>query len=180
MQQGEHSVVREGLVVGLLGAVLVALWYFVVDAIGGRPFHTFNVLGGVFFRGDVNPGGPRPISPGAVAAFTVLHLIVFSLVGMGLTHLVHLASRNLSLRMGLWIGLVVAFFFSTGLTYMLSIAGGERFPLWTIIGGSVVAVAAMGWYLWTRHPRLASDAQLGSEVRTPPHAPGSPGGAPRR
>ena len=55
MQQGEHSVVREGLVVGLLGAVLVALWYFVVDAIGGRPFHTFNVLGGVFFRGE-HPG----------------------------------------------------------------------------------------------------------------------------
>lgn len=178
MPQPEHSVVREGLVAGLLGAVLVAAWYFGVDALAGRPFHTPNVLGRVFFQGEL---GPQAIAPGVVAGFTVIHLIVFALLGMGLTFLVHLASRNLALRMGLWIGLVIAFCFSTGLIYALSVAAGERFPLWTVIGGSLVAVAAMGWYLGRRHPRLATEeAPLGSEVRPPPHAPGAPGGASRR
>jgi hypothetical protein len=176
----EHSVVREGLAVGLLGAVLVAMWYFVVDAMAGRPLHTPNVLGRVFFRGEVGPGAPA-IASGAVAGFTIMHLVAFALLGMGLTHLVHLASRTPALRMGLWIGLVVAFCFSTGLVYMLSVAAGERFPLWTVIGGSLVAVMAMGWMLIRRHPRIATEeAPLGSEVRSPPHAPGAPGRAPRR
>lgn len=179
MPQREHSVVREGLVAGTLGAVLVAAWYLVIDALAGRPLHTPNVLGRVFFQGDLAAGGA--VSPGVVAGFTAIHLIVFALLGIGLTFLVHLASRNLALRMGLWIGLVVAFFFSTGVIFALSVAAGERFPLWTVIGGSLVGVAAMGLYLGPRHPRLATDAApLGDEVRSPKHAPGAPGGTSRR
>jgi hypothetical protein len=163
----------------MLGAVLVAVWFLIVDTLGGRPLHTPNVLGRVFFRGQVGPGAG--IAPGAVAGFTVIHVLFFALLGMGLTYLVHLASGNLALRMGLWIGLLVSFLLFTGLLYMLSILGGERFPLWTVIGGSLVGVISMGWLLWRRHPRLATnEAPLGSEVRSPPHAPGAPGGAPPR
>ena len=56
MHAQEHSTVREGLIAGLLGAALVATWYFVFDTAAGRPFHTPNVLGKVFFRGDLEPG----------------------------------------------------------------------------------------------------------------------------
>ncbi len=175
MEAREHSTVREGLVAGLLGATIVAAWYFVFDAAAGKPFHTPNVLGKVFFRGDLTPG-VREVVPGIVAGYTVLHVIMFALVGILLAFLVHLATRNLALRMGLWMGLVVAFCFFTGLTYMLATATGERFPLWSVVGGSLLAVATMGWYLWRRHPRLASDAQLGDEVKSTPHAPGAPRG----
>jgi hypothetical protein len=173
MDAQEHSTVREGLVAGLLGATIVAAWYFVFDAAAGRPFHTPNVLGKVVFRGDFTPG-VRQVIPGIVAGYTVLHLVMFALAGIALTFLVHLASRNLGLRMGLWIGLVVAFCLFTGLIYMLTTATGERVPLWTVVGGSLAAMAAMGWYLWRRHPRLATDAQLGDE--SSPHAPGAPRG----
>ena len=173
MQVQEHSTVREGLVVGLLGALIVALWYLVVDTAAGRPFHTPNALGGVFFRGDANPGA-RAIVPSLVAGFTVLHLIAFAAVGMALTLMVHLASRHLALRMGLWIGLVVAFFVLAGLTYMLTVATAERVPPWRVVLGSLLGVVVMGWYLWRRHPRIGSDAPLGAEVKTPRHAPGSP------
>jgi len=109
-----------------------------------------------------------------VAGFTVLHLIAFALVGMALTLVVHLATRHLALRMGLWIGLVVAFCFLAGLAYMLTASTAERVPPWTVVLGSLLGVVTMGWYLWRRHPRLGSDAPLGAEVRTPRHAPGSP------
>jgi hypothetical protein len=174
MQVQEHSTVREGLVAGLLGAVIVAVWYLVVDTAAGRPFHTLNALGGVFFQGDANPGA-RQIVPGLVAGYTLLHVIAFALVGMALTLVVHLASRNLALRMGLWIGLVVAFCFLAGITYMLTTSTAERVPGWTVVLGSLLGVVAIGWYLWRRHPRLASDAPLGAEVKTPRHAPGAPG-----
>ena len=173
MHAQEHSTVREGLIVGLLGAAIVAGWYFVFDAAAGRPFHTPNALGKVVFSGDVGPG-EREVIPGIVAAYTVLHLIMFALVGIAMAFLVHLATRNLGLRMGIWIGLVVAFCLFTGLIYMLSTASGERIPLWSVVGGSLAAVAAMGWYLWRRHPGLAADAQHGDE--STPHAPGAPRG----
>jgi hypothetical protein len=68
----------------------------------------------------------------------------------------------------------VSFCLTAGLTYMLTVATGEAFPLWSVIGGALVAVLVMGGYLWRRHPRLGSDAPLGAEVRTTPHAPGPP------
>ncbi len=176
MHAQEHSVVREGLAVGLIGAVVVAAWYFVFDALAGRPFHTPNALGRIFFQGDVSPG-TRSINPGVVAGYTVIHVVAFTLAAMGLTQLAHLASRNLALRMGVWIGLVVAFCFLTGLIYMLTIATGERLPLWRVAIGGLLGIGGMAWLLWRRHPRLSTsfqDKPLGDEVRTPGHAPDGP------
>ena len=176
MQAREHSTVREGLATGLLGAVIVAVWYVICDLATGRPFYTFSVLGRIFLQGDVNPGA-RAIDPAAVAGFVLLHLGIFALLGMGLALLTHLASRNIQLRMGVWLGLVIAFLFLTGLVFMLNISTGNRVPLWEVLGGGVLGIAAMGWYLWRRHPGLGRSfdhAPLGDEVRSPPHAPGGP------
>lgn len=168
----EHSAVREGLLTGLMGAVLMAGWYFVADVASGRPFHTPNVLGKIIFRGDLAPG-VRQVVPEVVAGYTAVHLVMFGVVGVLLVLLTHAAVRNLTLRMGLWIGLVLAFCFLAGVTYALAVATGERLPLWSVMGGSVFAVAVMGWYLLRRHPRLrASGLSLGDEVEPPPHPDG--------
>jgi hypothetical protein len=177
--QGEHSVVREGAVAGILGAVVSAAWFLVFDLAAGRPLHTANVLGKVLFAGDVNPG-LRAISSQAVLGFTLLQVVTYIAAGIGLTALVHLVSRNPSLRMGLWIGLVVALGFFAGHLYMLVISSGERIPFWSVAGGSVLALGLIIWYLWRRHPGLGTSAPLGAEVKTTPHAPGAPGGATRR
>jgi hypothetical protein len=167
-----HSTVREGLVTGLLGALVVAAWYFLVDTATGQPFHTPNVLGKIIFRGDLTPG-VRQVVPGVVAGFTVLHLALYTLVGSVLTLLTHSAVRNLALRMGVWIGLVVAVCFSAGITYMLAVATGERLPLWSVLGGSFLGVAVMGWYLLRRHPGIRDTGRpLGDEVDAPPHPRG--------
>jgi hypothetical protein len=176
MPAEEHSTVREGLVIGALGALLVALWYLVCDVAAGRPLHTFNVLGGVLLQGDVNPG-VRALDPGAVLGFLFLHVVIFLLLGIGLTFLIHLAARNLALRMGVWIGLVVAFCFLLGLTFMLNVSTDDRLPLWEVLGGAVIGIGTMASLLWRRHPRLRGSfdrVPLGDEVRTPPHAPGGP------
>jgi hypothetical protein len=179
MEAQDHSVVREGAIAGLLGAVANAAWFLVLDAVAGRPLHTPNALGKVFFRGDVNPG-LREITPEAVLGFTAIQLVVFVLGGMILTVLVHLAARTPALRMGLWLGLVVLFCMFAGLIYMLSVSTGERVPFWSAAGGNLLALGAIVWYLWRRHPRLGIHAPLGAEVKTTPHAPGAPRGTPRR
>jgi hypothetical protein len=172
MHAQEHSTVREGLVTGLLGAIVVATWYFLIDSAAGQPFHTPNVLGKIIFRGDLTPG-VRHVAPGVVAGFTVLHLVFWVLVGSLLALLTHSAMRNMALRMGVWIGLVVSYGFVAGLTYMLVVATGERLPLWSVLGGSFLGVAAMGWYLLRRHPGIRDTGRaLGDEVEGPPHPRG--------
>jgi hypothetical protein len=173
MHAREHSTFREGIATGLVGGVIVALWYLVFDTAAGHPLQTPNTLGRIFFHGDVNPGS-RALVPQAILGYIVLHFAFYVLVGMALTLLIHLATRNIALRMGVWLGLVVAFCLFAGLTFMLTTSTGERLPLWSVVGGGLLGVGAMGRYLWRRHPRLGQSldrAPLGSEVKAPPHPP---------
>jgi hypothetical protein len=72
------------------------------------------------------------------------------------------------------LGLVIAFCLFVALTFRLTTSTGQRLPLWSVAGGSLLGVGAMGTYLWRRHPRLGRSfdrALLGSEVKAPPHPP---------
>lgn len=175
MHAQEHSTVREGLVIGLLGAIVAAVWYLVFDLAAGRPLYTFDILGRILF--DTGTGAGAGIAAGPVLGFVVLHFAVYLLAGMGLAVMAHAASRNISLRMGVWLALVVAFCFLLGVTYALNVYTGGRLPAWEIIAGIVLSVGGMAWILWRRHPRLSrsfEEVPLGDEVRTPGHAPGGP------
>ena len=56
---------------------------------------------------------------------------------------------------------------------MLAVATSERLPLWTVLGGSFLGVAVMGWYLLARHPEVRDTGKaLGDEVDAPPHPRG--------
>ncbi|HET8834544.1 MAG TPA: hypothetical protein VFN08_07430 [Gemmatimonadales bacterium] len=176
MDAQQHSNLAEGMLTGVIGAVIVAGWYFIVDTAGGQPLHTPNVLGKIFLRGDLAPAADH-ISTAAVLAYTVIHFIVFALIGIGLTVLVHQAERKPTLRMGVWLGFIIAFGLFAGYTYGLATAAGERFSPWSVISGSLLGVLGMAGYLWRRHPRLEQafhEAPLGSEVPPPPHPPERP------
>jgi hypothetical protein len=174
MGDGRHSTIKEGLLAGLLGAVVVAVWYLAFDVGRGAPLHTPNVLGQVFV-GDTMPA-VRQIAPQAVLQYTLLHFAFFFVLGIALTALTHLASRNPALRMGVWLGLVVGFLFFLGVLRLLASLTDERFPLWASVGGSLLGIGSMGLYLWRRHPALRGTfdhAALGDEVKSPPHPPGA-------
>ena len=175
MHAESHSTVREGLFVGLLGGGAVALWWFLVDVVAGSPFATPNGLGQIFIEGD-SPAAAA-LDPGAIAAYTVVHFALFVVLGLALERLVHLVSERWELRMGLWIGIVVA---AAGLifaTYALSRFTGYALPWWATVGGAVVGVGTMLTTSWSRHPLLRRSLRqvpLADEVETPPAPPASP------
>jgi len=74
--------VREGIIGGLLGATLVAVWFLIYDAARGRPFRTPALLGAATFQGVTDPS-TVPVAPHLVAQYTVLHGVVFALIGYG-------------------------------------------------------------------------------------------------
>lgn len=170
MDHRQHSTLREGLLTGLIGGVVVAVWYLVVDLGRGQLLHTPSVLGQVFVGADTTPS--LAVAPQAVAQYSVLHFAVFLLLGIVLVALTHLATRSPSLRMAVWLGLVIAFLFFLGFLFMLYSATGERFPWWSAMGGSVLGIGSMAVFLWRTHPGLRGtfkQAPLGDEVRSPLH-----------
>jgi NhaP-type Na+/H+ and K+/H+ antiporter len=177
MDHQHHSTLREGLLTGLIGAVVVAVWYLAYDLGRGQPGYTPNLLGQVFVARDTMPA-VRTIMPQAIADYSVLHVGVFLLLGILLAWLTHMAIRNPALRMGMWLGLVITFLLFLGLLFMLYSATDQRFPWWSALGGSILGIGSMGLYLWRRHPGLRGTfraAPLGDEVKPPPHPPdGSP------
>jgi len=177
MAHQHHSNLREGLTVGLLGALLVAAWYFVVDLGRGELLYTPNVLGQVFAQADSTPSVSRIAAP-AVIQYSLLHFGWFILFGVALAALTHLASSNPAFRMGVWLFLVVGTVFWLGLLFTLYRLTDQRFPWWTTLIGTLLGVGSMGFYLWRTHPRLRGsmqDVPLGAEVESPPH----PGGRQR-
>jgi hypothetical protein len=176
MHHQHHSTLREGLVTGFIGALLVTAWYFAMDLGRGEMLYTPNVLGQLFVQGDTVPT-VRTISSEAVVQYGLLHFVVFCLFGLALAGLTHLAVRNPALRMAVWMGVVIGFLFFLGFLYTLHWLTDQAFPWWTSLVASVIGVGSMGLYLWRRHPALRGTFQelpLGAEVKPPPHPPGSP------
>ena len=82
MHQKNHSILREGLLTGLVGALIVAVWYLIYDMGRGQLGYTPNVLGQVFVGRDTTPA-VHTIVPQAVADFALLHFVLFFLFGIG-------------------------------------------------------------------------------------------------
>jgi hypothetical protein len=144
MAHQHHSNLREGLIVGLLGALLVAAWYFVVDLGRGELLFTPNVLGQVFAQADSTPSVSRITAP-AVIQYSLLHFGWFILFGVALAALTHLASRNPAFRMGVWLFLVVGTAFWLGISFALYRLTDQRFPWWTMLIGTLLGVGSRGF-----------------------------------
>jgi hypothetical protein len=151
MRTDPHSIVREGLIAGVLGATAVAVWFFVVDLVGGRLLFTPNVLG----EGLLSVFGRSP-EPEAVniIAYTIFHYAAFTLVGMLAVVLVHAGERSPSVLAGSMILLVAIELGFYGLVALLQQTVLGNFAWYQILAGNVLAAVLMGTYLWRAHPAM--------------------------
>ena len=70
------DIYRQGIVAGVLGAATIAVWFFLVDVLSGRPlFYTPNVLGTALFRHGAGLDQPQTlaISLEMVLVYTWVH-----------------------------------------------------------------------------------------------------------
>lgn len=152
----KHSIAREGVIAGVLGATAVAVWFLGVDIIYAHPLATPEALG----RGVLRLFGP-PGTEGAltfVAVYTVFHYAAFIAAGLLVSVVVHWAERQPTVLAGAMM-LFVAF--EIGF-YALSSALQESAFLgalgWAQVGtGNLIAALVMGVYMWRVHPELSSE-----------------------
>jgi hypothetical protein len=147
------NVLTDGLYAGVIGATIVAVWFLIIDALAGRPFHTPTLLGTLLIRGT-GALGQATVDPAMVAAYTAVHVVVFVVFGVIASYLVTLFDRYPAA------GIVLVFlfaFFEVGFFVMSAALGGEllgRLGPWAVGIANLLSAAGMAAYLWFRHPHL--------------------------
>jgi hypothetical protein len=148
-----HPLVARGLVVGLIGAAVVAAWFFAVDAVAGRPFRTPGALGSALLLGAANVA-EVDVSFGVVALYTAVHVAAFAVAGVVFVAVAEQIERAPAMLLLVALGaivleaLVVAVL-SLGAQWTLGALG-----VFSVLGANALAVAAMGWQVWRTHPVL--------------------------
>lgn len=165
MPDSDHSLLGEGATLGVIGALIVAAWFLILDLLEGRPLYTPSVLGQIVLFGR---GTPVPdLVPEAIALYSFVHFAAFIGLGILVTQLVHLAARESVFRFALLILFVVFEIFFYGFTYIFFAGTRGIFPWWSMLAANTLAAVGMGIYVWLRHPALreSPDHQpLGAET----------------
>src|SRR2546427_10905587 len=153
MNPGERSVVREGIVAGLIGAVVVALWFFVFDLARGKPFITPTLLGSMVFFGVKTPVGLDP-ALGPIVGYTILHGLAFIAFGIVAATMMAMSEREPTLFIGFVILFACFEVFFFGLLSVLGQAAQAALVWWSVLIGNLLASVAMLWYLFRAHRAL--------------------------
>jgi len=155
--------VREGVIAGIIGAAIVAVWFLIYDAARGRPFRTPALLGAATFQGVQNPADV-PTTAHLVVQYTVLHGVVFAMIGVLIAYLVVSAQRQPSRLLLMFITLMCfEVFFLAVVTWLAHPVLGEL-AWWAILLGNALAAVGMLIYFFVGHHALGK-ALLGPWTR---------------
>jgi len=141
----------EGIIVGMIGASVVALFFLGIDLMRGTPLLTPSILGEVFvLRRPV--AVTASVDMTAVVAYTIVHLLAFGAFGLLLDGLRRRLEVSSVARSGIIVAFVTFVVFFYGLLAIASEATRGMFPAWSVLVANLLAAAAMGGYLWRKHP----------------------------
>jgi hypothetical protein len=157
-----HTIIGEGLVVGLAGATAVAVWFLLYDLAAGMPFRTPALLGATIFDGLRDPAA-LVITPALVLKYTVLHglaFLVFGVAAAGLFGLVDYERRVLFAVFMLFCCFEV---FLVGMVMMLAERLIEEIPIWAILGANLLAAIVMLGILFRSHHRVPREVLTAGE-----------------
>ncbi|MFQ5688912.1 MAG: hypothetical protein ACE5HQ_01395 [Gemmatimonadota bacterium] len=152
-----HRTMRQGLISGLVGATIVALWFLVVDSIAREPLFTPAALGSILFAGG-RPG-PDGVGLGPILGYTLVHFAAFGLFGVILAGITDQIERFPPLVFGLLILFVAFEVFFVAMVAVLGSWVLEEIAWWSVMVGNLLAALGMGAYMWKAHPALRGRLQ---------------------
>ena len=149
-----RSLLQEGLVVGFLGAAVVALWFLLVDTVTGVPLQTPAAMGSAIFFGARTPDAVE-INAATVFLYSLFHGGMFFVLGTGSAALLRGADRMPGM-----LALVVLVFFILQVLFVGGVAIMAEFILgylawWAVLGGNVLSSVVMVTQLLRYHPATA-------------------------
>jgi hypothetical protein len=150
---GWLSVAREGVTAGLVGGVVVALWFMAYDFAAGEPFHTPAILGAMIFQNITLIGAIKATLP-LVLGYTILHFFAFVMFGVALAILLAASEWEPFMALGVMLLLAVFEVFFVGFVSLIDQSALEALGWWKIIAGNILALVAMTTYFLRSHRGL--------------------------
>jgi hypothetical protein len=153
------SVLEDGILTGVVGAAVVALWFLILDLARGQVFITPSLLGSVVFLGQ-SPDQVTSVNLLVVFAYTGLHGVLFLIAGLLIARMFTLFEHNP--QFGIVILLLfllfesIVFSFAAAIFPMLIGAIGAA----AVASGNLFAAIAMFWFLLRRHPAAMTQLRL--------------------
>ncbi len=138
---GGKGVLVRGVIAGLAGATILALWFLLVDLAASSPFRTPAMIGSALFGMEGLEG-----SPGLIALFTVFHVSGFVVVGAatawGMSHLERAPNVPLGMVVGfaLFLGIFYGSVAVTGMDVVAQLGWVETLVGNVLAGITLVAV----------------------------------------
>lgn len=153
-----NRIVREGIVVGLIGFAAVALFYAAFDFLAARGFlFTVNLLGEAVFYGWRDPSileMPVALHLNAVLLYTAFHLVIALAIGIVVAWLVaHLEGPPAQVRLAALL-IAAGFLVTIFAIGMASSSIKTLLPWWSVVLANALAVVVASAYLLRRHPGL--------------------------
>src|SRR5688572_7301955 len=148
---------RDGVIAGILGAAVVAVWFLIIDVIHGRPLLTPTVLGTALLprRAGGDSLSAVSVSLGLTAVFTLMHGLVFVVIGTITSLLLTVSGQHPGLVFGILLLFVLEFGFSlAALVFAEPVL--ELLAWQSILVANLLAAAAMAGCFWLRRRRRAA------------------------
>ena len=146
----------EGVIAGISGAAIIAIWFLILDTFNGRPLYTPTVLGTALFGRGEGLSSPESmkVSWEMTLMYTWVHGMVFVVIGGSVSYLLRLAEKNPDLGFGIILLFVVLEFGFIGAAFIFAepILHALAWPM--VLIGNLLAAAGMAGYFWLRHPKL--------------------------
>src|SRR5918992_5250232 len=153
-----HPLLKDGVIAGLIGAAVIAVWFLIVDVGAGRPVFTPAAVGDGVLDVLGKHAAPDDSMLVHVLAYTVFHFAAFMLVGLVAALIVFLAQREPSILFGfivLFVAFEVGFYGLVGLLHQATAL--REFAWYQVLIGNLLAAGAMGFYFWRTHKELAEE-----------------------
>ena len=150
---GWITVVREGVTAGLVGGIVVSVWFMLYDFASGNSFHTPAILGAMVFR-SAGVGDSVVSTLPLVLGYSILHFSAFVAFGLALAVLLAASEWEPFMVLGALLLLAVFEVFFVGFISLIDQSALEALGWWKIVAGNILALIAMATYFIRSHRGL--------------------------
>lgn len=159
--KGKPRVYLDGLIAGIIGAAVIAIWFLFLDAVIRLPFYTPSALGTALYMGTGNVPATDEVqvSLKLTLLYTWVHGLVFILLGEIAAFLLLFAARKPNLRFGVLLLFVILEFGFVGTAFLFAEGALHELAWPTVLIGNFLAAAGMAIYLWLRYPNFLVNTQ---------------------
>ncbi|MGE5301701.1 MAG: hypothetical protein ACM3TN_00140 [Alphaproteobacteria bacterium] len=159
IRERSASILEDGILTGMMGAAVVAVWFFILDTTRGRMLFTPSLLGSVVFLGQ-SPDQVVSVNGSVMFAYTGLHVLLFLVAGLVIAWMFSLFEHHphFGIMVLLLFFLFEAILFTFAAVIFPSLMGA--LGSLAVASGNLFAAISMFWFLIRRHPSAITQLRL--------------------